>query len=115
MARSSRARPGMREYQRQVARHYAELRALGFLLRGTVNRRYTRCGSPGCGCRTNPSARHGPYYDWTRKVDGKTVTVRLTAAQAKVVREWIARVRRFDRIAEEIQAVSAEAVQLVDE
>jgi hypothetical protein len=105
----------MREHRRQVAKLYADLRALGFLLRGTVNRRYTRCGTPGCGCRTNPSARHGPYYDWTRKVGGKTVTVRLTAAQAKVVGEWIARIRRFDRIAEEIQAVSAEAVQLVDE
>lgn len=69
---------------------------------------------PGVRLPDHPSAGHGPYYDWTRKVDGKTVTIRLTATQAKLVREWTARVRRFDRIAEEIQAVSAEVVRLVD-
>lgn len=61
-------------------------------------RRFMPCGTPGCGCHTTTAKLHGPYYQWTRKVRGKTVTVRLSAQQAKLVQAWIANGRRLDRI-----------------
>ena len=32
---------------------------------------------------------HGPYYQWTRKVNGKTVNISLDPESAKTVKEWI--------------------------
>ncbi len=37
-----------------------------------------RCGKPNCRCHADPPKLHGPYAEWTRKIDGKTVTRRLT-------------------------------------
>jgi len=49
---------------------------------------------------------HGPYYDWTRKVKGKTVTVRLTPEQAHLMKKWIANARQLDNIVREMLQVS---------
>ena len=49
---------------------------------------------------------HGPYYEWTRKVKGKTVSVRVTKEQARLLREWIANARRLDKILADMQRVS---------
>lgn len=32
-------------------------------------------GTPGCRCKADPPQLHGPYWQWTRKVAGKTVTL----------------------------------------
>ena len=32
---------------------------------------------------------HGPYYQWTRKISGKTVNINLDIDSAKKVKEWI--------------------------
>ncbi len=50
--------------------------------------------------------RPGPYYQWTRKVRGKTVTVRLTEQQAERVRNWIENGRQLDRIVVEMETLS---------
>jgi len=74
--------------------------------RGSLVRRFMPCGKAGCRCQASPPELHGPYYQWTRKVRGKTVTVRLTPAQAKLLREWITNGRRLDRILRQMEAVS---------
>src|SRR5215467_3471204 len=58
----------------------AELAAAGFALPGTLTVRAYACGKPGCRCHASPPRLHGPYAEWTRKIDGKTVTRRLTRA-----------------------------------
>ena len=52
---------------------------------------------------------HGPYYDWTRRVDGKTKTVRLTGDQARVIEEWISNMRRVEKIVMEMENISVQA------
>ena len=74
--------------------------------RGSLVRRFMPCGKPGCRCQTSPPQLHGPYYQWTRKVRGKTVTVRINQAQAKLLREWIANGRRLDRLVRQMENVS---------
>jgi len=78
-----------------------------------VVKRRTRCASQGCKCRADPPEPHGPYYDWTRKVDGKTVSVRLSEEEARTVKEWIANVRRFDEVAGKLEEISARALRLI--
>lgn len=79
---------------------------LGPLRRGTVLRRFVPCRNPNCSCRADPSKLHGPYYDWSRKVKGKTVTVRVTPEQARLLKQWIANARRLDKIVADLHHVS---------
>jgi len=44
------------------------------LLPGSVVRRHMRCGKQDCACTADPPTLHGPYIQWTRTVNGKTVT-----------------------------------------
>jgi hypothetical protein len=74
--------------------------------RGSLVRRFMPCGKAGCRCQASPPELHGPYYQWTRKVRGKTVTVRVTPAQAKLLGEWIDNGRRLDRILRQMETVS---------
>ena len=59
----------------------AALGQIGFTLPGSITIRRTRCGKPRCACKADPPALHGPYIQWTRTVNGKTVTRTLTPAQ----------------------------------
>jgi hypothetical protein len=82
---------------------------LGYFRYGSLLRRFMPCGKPGCRCQATPPRLHGPYYQWTRKVRGKTVTVRLTQPEAKCLETWIANGRRLDRILAQMQRVSHRA------
>ena len=59
-----------------------ELGQLDYFLKGTVSKRMMKCGQPQCACHRDPTQRHGPYFEWTYKVKGKTVNVRLSAQAA---------------------------------
>jgi hypothetical protein len=85
---------------------------LGFIASGSVVQRYTVCASPGCHCRADPPVRHGPYFQHTRKIAGKTVTRRLTAEQADRYREQIANRRALDQLINEMEQISSQAREL---
>jgi hypothetical protein len=93
------------EQRRQLLGQIAEL---GFCLPGTLTERYTRCSSPGCHCRSDPPALHGPYYSWTRKIDRKTVTRTLTAEQAQRYGAWFNDARRLRTLSAQLEALSLE-------
>lgn len=80
---------------------------IGYFRRGTLLHRFVRCGSAACSCHADPPKLHGPYYDWTRKVKGKTVTVRLNEEQAHLLEKWIANARRLDEIIDAMDEISA--------
>lgn len=84
----------------------ASLAAVGHFRRGSIQRRLMPCGKPGCCCQANPPKLHGPYYQWTRKVRGKTVTVRLKPNEARLLRSWIANSRRLDKIVAQMERLS---------
>jgi hypothetical protein len=55
-----------------------KLTATGDMRRGSINEVYRSCGKSMCACATDPDhPGHGPYYAFTRKVDGKTKTLQL--------------------------------------
>ena len=66
-------RPGA-TLQRQIEKVKRDLAALGDLRPGSLSTQYNVCGSPGCKCKADPPAKHGPYYQvsYTRK--GKSST-----------------------------------------
>ena len=84
---------------------------LGPVLPGTVTRRYTRCGRPGCRCMADPPSPHGPYWSWTRKVANKTVTHYLSDEQYQRYRPWFENARRARELLRELESLSLAAVE----
>jgi hypothetical protein len=86
-----------------------EISQLGFIATGSVIERYTECTAAGCRCHADPPQRHGPYHQYSRKVAGKTVTIRLTPEQAERYREQIANRRQLDELIAAMEDVSTQA------
>ena len=84
----------------------AALGQIGYTLPGSITIRRTRCGKPRCACKADPPALHGPYIQWTRTVNGKTVTRLLTPAQYQAYAPWFANARRLRELAAELEALS---------
>lgn len=102
--------------QQLEQRHRAllgEIADIGLVLRGSIAQRLTRCGNPTCRCKADPPMLHGPYYQWTRKVAAKTVTVTLTPEQAARCKEWSRNMRKFDRLLTQIQDIGLRAARLL--
>jgi hypothetical protein len=95
--------------QRDYRQLQLTLSRIGYFRRGTLLKRFMPCGKPGCACQATPPRLHGPYYQWTRKVAGKTVTVRLSAKQAELLADWIAAGKELDRIIAEMERLSLTA------
>jgi hypothetical protein len=92
------------------AQRYAELKRavadIALIRRGSLLRRWMPCGKAGCRCQGRPPQLHGPYFQWTRKVGGKTLTVRVNEQEAKLLAEWIANGRRLDKLVGQMERVS---------
>lgn len=101
----------------QIQQRYQTLQdqvgRLGFIAPGSVIERYTVCGTPSCRCHADPPVRHGPYFQYTRKVAGKTLTRRLDLQQAQRYRDWIANRRRLDELLAEMDQLSQRAAELL--
>jgi hypothetical protein len=84
--------PPTRKPAHALVHHYAdrfrrlkrELTRLDYFCKGTVLRRMMKCGQPACACHRDPARRHGPYFEWTYKANGKTVNVRLSPDAAPI-------------------------------
>jgi hypothetical protein len=90
-----------------------EIAQVGFVCPGSVVRRYMPCGKPGCRCQADPPKLHGPYWQYSHKVAGKTITQRLTPDQARLYQQWIANRRHVDQLLARMEQVSAQAVEVL--
>ena len=98
------------------ARYAALTRSLGqigFIAQGSLTQRFTHCNKPGCRCGGVPPRLHGPYWQWTAKVAGQTVTRRLSNAEAARHREWIANDRRLRRTVDQMREVAEQAREII--
>lgn len=100
-------------YQRRYRELAAELADLGYIAAGSITQRSTRCGTPRCRCHADPPQLHGPYWQWTAKVNGKTVTRRLSQTDAKLYQEWISNDRKLRNTITRMRQVAAKASELM--
>jgi hypothetical protein len=92
----------------QILRELAEI---GHALPGSIVRRSTACGKPGCRCQADPPILHGPYLSWIRKSDGRAITRKLTPEQEQRYRPWFDNTRRLQELVAELQALSVQAIE----
>jgi len=94
------------DWQARAARIAAELAGLGPALPGTLLQRRVRCGKPGCRCRADPPDLHGPYWQWTRKTAGKTITRLVPDDQLADYRQWLDNHRRLRALVTELEELT---------
>ena len=95
------------ELERRRAELYAELGLVGDFRRGSLNEAFRKCGKPNCACAAPGHRGHGPQWNLTRRVGGKTVNVHLKPGPEleKAERE-VAEHQRFASLVEEVSVVS---------
>lgn len=86
--------------------------------KGTVLKRMTKCGRAYCACASDPTKRHGPYFELTYKVEGKTVNIRLSPeaaplyqAAAREFRKLKGLLTRLEKLSQTILRLQAKLAQ----
>ena len=103
--------PDCRQEVRQIAAELAQIARTGKVLPGSITERYTRCGRPGCACQADPPRRHGPYWQWTRKLANKTVGGYLGKEQASEYQRWIENDRRLRELVNRLEQIGIEHLE----
>ena len=104
------AEPGAPQ-RRAHARITASLAQIGFALPGSLVWRTTACGKTGCHCQANPPVLHGPYLTWTRTVNGKTVTRKISEDQQLHYQAWFDNARKLHRLVTDLETLSLQAFE----
>ena len=107
------ATPRLASYERRYRDLARQLAEVGYIASGSVALRYNRCGKANCACHSNPPRLHGPYWQWTAKVNGKTVNKRLTENEARLYAEWVANDREARSLLTQMREVAAEAMAAI--
>ena len=87
-----------------------ELQKLDYFLKGTVLKRMMKCGQPRCACHRDPAQRHGPYFEWTYKVKGKTVNVKLSPQAAPLYQAATKQNRKLKAVRARMERLSRTAL-----
>jgi hypothetical protein len=92
---------------------YARLSEVGDFRRGSLSAVYRRCGKPNCVCAAPGHRGHGPQWNLTRKVNGRTVTEHLKPGPGlDKARREIAAYQRFRDLSGQIAEVSEQICRL---
>ena len=102
-----RALAGYREQFREMKEGLGQL---SYFCKGTILRRTMKCGRATCPCARDPKSRHGPYFDWSYKVAGKTTSHRLSAQEAKIYMEAAIEYRKLKRLLRRMEQLSGRAL-----
>lgn len=98
----------------ELARITAEFARIGYCLPGSVVERSLTCGKARCACKADPPALHGPYRQWSRKLQGKTVSRWLSPEQSERYEGWFANARRARQLLTELEALTLRIAERVE-
>ncbi len=90
-----------------------QITELGDFQPGSVTSTFHRCGNPGCHCAKTDDPGHGPHFQITGKIDGKTFTQSLPSlAAVRKAESEIAGFRRFKTLTGEVVEVNRKICRL---
>jgi hypothetical protein len=95
------------ELERRREDLYRELSQVGDFRPGSLNEVRRRCGKPNCACAAPGHPGHGPQYNLTRRVDGRTRTRHLRPGpELDKARREAAAYRRFRDLVGQVTEVN---------
>ena len=86
----------------------SEISNMDIAFSGSITERYMPCGKKGCKCQGLPPELHGPYYQWTAKVNGITKTIRIKSSEVANYKNWVEEGKRLDKLIGEWKEISLE-------
>jgi hypothetical protein len=93
--------------ERRRAELFGLILQVGDFRRGALNAVWRKCGKPNCACARPGHRGHGPQWNLTRRVGGKTVNEHLKPGpELDKARAEVAEHQRFAALVEEVSAVS---------
>jgi len=81
--------------KREIENIRQRISNINLVCRGTLTKRTKVCGKLNCRCAGDPSARHGPYYEWSRREKGRLVHSVVSAEQAEEISRAIDNYRKI--------------------
>jgi type II secretory pathway component PulJ len=100
----------LQRHQQRFEELKRELQHLEYFCKGTVLKRMMKCGKAQCACQKDPAKRHGPYFEWTYKANGKTVNVKLTPETAPLYQAAARQYRKLKTALQRLERLSATAL-----
>jgi len=83
---------------------------LSELLRGTLRRRFVRCGKPGCHCKN--SGGHGPFIYLSVALGvGRTHQITVAPEAYPLAKRYVENYRRLWRLIEEVSNINRSLLQ----
>ena len=105
-------RAALEGHRRRFEELKRELQQMEYFCKGTVLERRMKCGKAQCACQTDPAKRHGPYFEWTYKLDGKTVNVKLTPQTAPLYQAASRHYRKLKTVLTRLERLSLTTLRL---
>jgi hypothetical protein len=102
---------GIKQIRERIARIQESISAVDYLCSGTILKRMKVCGKPSCRCAKDPSARHGPYFEWGHMVEGKLVHRVVSPEQAAKLQQGI---ENYRKVKELMLAWEKETEKIID-
>jgi hypothetical protein len=85
-----------------------QIASLGISIPGSIQTVYLRCGKKICRCHQAEDLRHGPYYLWYRRVNGKTATQSIAEEDVHFYRAWIDNRDKMEALVQKIVSLGAD-------
>jgi len=115
MSRIPVSKRGIRSVERNASlarytQRFLELRRefeqIEYFCKGTVLKRMMKCGKARCACASDPTKRHGPYFELTYKANGKTINVKLSPEAAPLYKAAAQQYRRLKTLLNRLDKLS---------
>ena len=90
--------------QARYEKYARSLTAIGPICQGTVIKRND------VRQRGGKTKTYGPYYLWTRKLEGKTLSIAITQQQYSALKEAIANQKKLDKTLSQMRSLAEEII-----
>jgi hypothetical protein len=94
--------------KKQLLELKKQVNGLEISIPGSIQITYLKCGKKNCRCHQTEDHRHGPYYLWYRRVDGKTTTQSIAEEDVQSYRMWIGNREKLEALFQKIIALGAD-------
>ena len=98
--------------RKRVAALRGRITEFDYMCSGNLRRRYAVCGTPNCRCKGRPPQPHGPYYYWSRLLDGKVVQRVLSPKQVEIVARGIKNYRKVRELLRRWQEETVREIEI---
>jgi len=101
------------ELERRREELYRDLGQVGDFRRGSLNEVRRKCGKPNCACAAPEHPGHGPQWNLTRTVEGRTRAVHLRPGpELEKARREVAEYERFRDLVGQVTEVNEAICQV---